>query len=388
MYSTVQKLKNFAEITYMNTKYSEDQAAEVIRKEAEKLINLEFRTVRGASPTLRTEIFLYSGKMFNCSEKFEPEAKQFLSFAVAENPTLFDGWLELGLCVAKQNDITFAVECFERSIKIARSPKGLANLAVALRLKASLSKDDFVQQSLREKAFSLLNEAIQSDKSLGLAHLTLGTHYFSEFFTSYQSKKNLLDEACSSYEQALKCDDQKRNPELHMNYATTLRYCEQFFKSIVHLKEACRLDPRNMLNSKEKLDNLLLYLEKLNDMIHRQGRLKTKRIESFAEALKNELCPTNASIMKVIGTVTHEEIVPLTIGCVLPTGKCCIVTVYNCSTDFGFIIGDTLTISLPEWKMYENIKMCRVNSPSQLLRNGQSVAANAIAHATLKIEQS
>ncbi|CAD6197846.1 unnamed protein product [Caenorhabditis auriculariae] len=412
---------------------SEEDECCAVRQRAVQFIRAEIPAIdEHAVPVTKAAYFLACGRLLNVSHCFDPVAEVLLSSAVKLDPLLHDAWFELGQCLTKKPDIEFAVSCFEESIRLQKSGNVMSAMAVALRSQASRCESDAEKTALRTKALTLAREAVVINPTSGNGYLALATGCFVEFFSSSQTKFPFLDESIKYYGKALQCPDQTRNPELHLNFATALRYREDFGSALQHLKEAVKLDPRDSLNSRQRLTALVNYLEKFSDAVEKKGRLKMKRLQTLVAALqastcafiqsseaKNSLAVATKSIddlqigpnlntiihAKIVATIPHDDIVPLTFVVCDVNERCCAVTVYNCAPNFGFVIGDTIDIAEPFLKEAENIELStscdattsptraipllrwiRVRSPRLLCRNGQPTASAVVAPTQLTIE--
>ncbi|CAB3407508.1 unnamed protein product [Caenorhabditis bovis] len=397
MEALLEKVQNLREkYVHENPGTSEDDECDYIKAKCEQLIRSELSAIYGANfEASKSEVLYRAGQLLNQSNRYEPLAAKLLEKSLKLDPTQSQAWFELGSAESKNGDIEYAVVCFEKSLQLQKSADAMASLAIALRASASKSDNVGVRKTLREKALQLAKSAVELDGSLGLAHSALATGYLVEFFSTAQSNMETLADACNSYKNALECGDQKRNAELFANFATALRYQEDFVGAVEQMRNARRHDPRDAIDSSRRLRALCEYLEKFADAVEKKGKLKAKRLVSMIDSLPASSSHATELHVKVLATVNHEEIVPLTLAVCDSTGECFGMTVYNCSATFGFVIGDTLSLHDPDWHVLtdfhignrhvEKLRWCRVLSPRHLRRNGVPVASSALAPATLRI---
>uniref|UniRef100_A0A0M3J9A5 TTC5_OB domain-containing protein n=1 Tax=Anisakis simplex TaxID=6269 RepID=A0A0M3J9A5_ANISI len=90
----------------------------------------------------------------------------------------------------------------------------------------------------------------------------------------------------------VKDDRESLSPDLHLNYATALKFEQDFAKCLQHLFIASKLDP-HFFDAKERYESLCIYLKHFSEAIQRKGRLKSKRLVEFQKALSN--IPSNKS---------------------------------------------------------------------------------------------
>lgn len=72
---------------------------------------------------------------------------------------------------------------------------------------------------------------------------------------------------------ALSKGNEYLNPDLHANYATALKFTQDYASCIKHLKDACTYDP-SCGETKETLQSLSSFLLQLNEAVKRKGIFK------------------------------------------------------------------------------------------------------------------
>ncbi|KAK6034426.1 hypothetical protein COOONC_28068 [Cooperia oncophora] len=119
-----------------------------------------------------------------------------------------------------------------------------------------------------------------------------------------------------------------------------------------------------------------------------------KLVTSFKDLGKG---PNNgvAVVGKIVSTVPHEDIVPITSIMMDADGDCVAVSVYNCAPSLTFFIGDTVAVADPYVTEVENLDLpdssdvsfrsVRVPNPSKISRNGGLPKSTQLAPSHLKI---
>ncbi|EGT45487.1 hypothetical protein CAEBREN_03669 [Caenorhabditis brenneri] len=353
-----------------------------------------------AYDTNQKALLLYNaGKLFNVLEEYNECGEEYLSTSVRMNPKNPDAWHELGICVMKRRDVEYAQSCFKIALGISRTAPILTSFAVAMRLMA-LEHPEPAQTEMRTKAMELIIEARRLDSSYGPANIAFATGLFYCFFTTAKVELQFLDKVIENYRKALQCEFSRTDPEVHINMATCLKFMERYDEALVSLEQAAEYDARNDLETREKLNSFVNYLTKFSDAVQKKGRMKPKRLMEMVNDLKKSP-GADGFRAKIIGNVGHDETIPVALVGVDASGEVYGITIYNCLSNFGFVIGDTVTIAKPDFReiknlriptdpptFVESLKWIRVGTPTQIKKNGvplpESVLARAVASTQAK----
>ncbi|CAI2307537.1 unnamed protein product [Caenorhabditis sp. 36 PRJEB53466] len=381
---------------------SKQEETEAVVKKAEEFITNVLPTVIRDNKSRATDInqkallLFEAGRLYNVLDEHNETAERFLSKSVKMNPKNAEAWHELGECVLKRRDFEFAQSCFKIALELDRSAQNLCSLAVGTRLVA-LELPEPAQTDMRSKAMDLIIEARRLDSSFGPANLAFATGLFYCFFKSANGELHYLDKVIENYKKALECELTKTDVQVYMNMAVCLKFMEKYDEAIDSYQKAVEYDSRNEFQTIEKLKSCTGYLLKFAEAIQKKGKVKAKRMQEMVNELKKQP-PAGADQFraKVIGNVAHEETIPVALVGVDASGEVFGITVYNCLANFGFVIGDTITIAKPDYRSIENLdvlgetsttitslKWIRVANPTQIKKNGsplpESVLARAVA---------
>uniref|UniRef100_A0A1I7UJ09 TTC5_OB domain-containing protein n=1 Tax=Caenorhabditis tropicalis TaxID=1561998 RepID=A0A1I7UJ09_9PELO len=360
-----------------NPSSTKSQESEAVLKRAEECIKNNLPSIvcstRAYDTNQKALLLSEAGKLYNVLEEYNETAEKFLSQAARMNPKNIDTWHELGLCVMKRADLEYAQSCFKIALGIQRTAPILTSLAVSMRLVA-LDHPEPAQTEMRTKAMELIIEARRLDSSYGPANIAFATGLFYCFFTTAKVELKFLDKVVENYRKALQCELSRTDPEVHMNMATCLKFMEKHEEALESLEAAVECDARNELHTKETLDD---YGKRLMEMIN---ELKKTTGDGFK--------------IKIIGNVGHQESIPLALVGVDATGEIYGITIYNCHSNFGFVIGDCLTIAKPDFREIKNfripsetpvvvecLKWIRVATPTQIKKNGVALPESVLARA-------
>lgn len=365
----------------------------------------------------RAQFYMLKGQILNVEPDFNQEALESLSKSVKLNPKLFEAWNHLGECYWKKGDIQNAKNCFEGALKHSKNKISLRNLSMVLRQTGDTPQDkaDNIQTSI-DKA----REAVQMDMEDGKSWYILGNAYLSFFFIANQNPK-VLKQCMAAYGKALQDTVCCSDPCLHYNRATILKYEEDYQGAVLGYQKAIQYDPL-WTDVKESLENLVNYIEQVQEMITKKGCLKTRRLQMLLKSIKkhhlgpyadgtvingqvtkfelvklNQLQPginnNKVVIGKVVCNVLCSDPVAFTFCMIDEEETCCAVTIYNLAEGRGVIIGDTVAIPEPNLKMvelkYKEKEFCyksiRVNTPLCLVINGKLLTADQQAPPRLTV---
>ncbi|KJH42472.1 tetratricopeptide repeat protein [Dictyocaulus viviparus] len=362
------------------------------------------------------ERYLQCGRILNACVAYDPRCEEFLSKAVKLDPDAL-AWLELGICLSKKPDVQFAIECVECSLELERSSRALHTLSMLLRAKMMKIVDHLERSTLQKRSSELAFEAVKLDPQSGTAHSCLGNSLFLEFFNEGQSNPNLMKQACDEYRLALQCGKEYRNADLHLNAGAAFRYEENYSEALFHFQQAVKYDPNNVIGSHERLTSLRQFLSNVYLGIQTTGNLRSKRITEFKSSLSNcssSMSPFsglniiqtfkrlkdgsnkgNVIVGKIVASVTHEDIVPVTSVLMDVEGDCLALCVYNCASSLTFSIADTVAVADPFMIKVKDLQLpnhsnvsfssIRVPTPSKISRNGCLPKPKQLAPSHLKI---
>lgn len=379
--------------------------------------------IRGSSSSSAEYNFI-CGRILNIPSEYDAKCEKHLTNAVKMDPSLRDAWEELGECLWKKNDYQTAIDCFRASLARGRTAKCVCALSMALRQHSSKIEDQNQQAAMRAEAAKLCEEAVELDPKNGHAWHTLGNALLIQHFSTAQRDDQLMVKAKEAYEKALILGDEYRNPDLHLNYGTALKYCQDYSRCLDHFRTACEYDP-SFTSAKENLHALSSFLIRLNEAVERKGKLKAKRLAEYQKSLhssdlgiyqegscfpkgiqfakfKEITCaslkegsnPGTVFCGKVVGIVSNSEGVPFSfVGCD-KDGTCVAFAVYNCSQEFGIIIGDSFAVPSPfviDVKIDKvsdvylskeraiAFRLVRINNPIGMMKNGRPLPQNYLA---------
>lgn len=396
------ELEIFKRMYFKNypTSSKDEEAAAVIQKGGEfiqEILPTIISTSRAYDTNQKALLLAEGGKMYNVLEDYNETAEKMLSKSVRMNPKNADAWHELGLCVMKRRDLEFAQSCFKIALGISKTAPILTSLAVAMRLVA-LEHPEPAQAEIRTKAMELIIEARRLDSAYGPANIAFATGLFYCFFSTAKVELKFLDKVIENYKKALECELSRTDPQVYINMATCLKFMEKYDEALAVLQKAVEYDPRNELETREKLASFVSYLSKFTDAIQKKGKMKAKRMQEMINELKKS---SDGFRAKIIGNIGHDETIPVALVGVDAAGEVYGITIYNCLSSFGFVIGDTVTIAKPDFREIKNltipsdpeihvdsVKWIRVATPTQMKKNGvplpESVLARAVASTQTK----
>ncbi|XP_076819445.1 tetratricopeptide repeat protein 5-like isoform X1 [Clavelina lepadiformis] len=356
----------------------------------------------------KTMYMLLYAKVLNIVPEYSRECEEYLSKVVKRDPSLIEAWNMLGETFWKKGDISAAKDCFEGALKRSKEKVSLRSLSMVLRqLKPSKLGDE--QKNILQSV-EHAKEAVQLDVNDGTSWYVLGNAYLSLFFSTEQNPK-VLALSLNAYAQAEKVDPLSvHNPDLHFNRAAACRYEEAYKLALEGWLKAEELDP-TWVEPRAKISELCNFLDKLNELVKKRGRLKNKRLQNLISSIKEKdlgpyhgefvnkdkkvtLTSTNIKDLKegrneekvllgrVVCNLADLTLVPFTFAIVDSSGSCCAVTLYNLAQGRGMIIGDSVAIPEPylthhdiEWQGGSRWKFSsiRVTNPVVLVVNGKKL---------------
>ncbi|CAG9762561.1 unnamed protein product [Ceutorhynchus assimilis] len=362
------------------------------------------------------------GKLLNVYPTYSKEAEFFLSKAIKLDPKLLEAWNELGECYCKNDDLTKAKSCFEGALKEKRNKISLRNLSIILRHESCKSNDDKLNNI--KQGLSYAKEAVQLDPQDGLSWAILGNAHLCYFFGVQQSP-NTLRQCLGAYTQAEKDIVAKSTSDLHYNKAIAFKYQEEFKLALESFHEASLYDP-TWETSRNKEQQLLRYLEEIQDLVEAKGKLKPKKLHQILQSIDSkQLGPygggsytstkgetakltevsydsLNAGLNeekvilgKVVCSARNEDTVPFTFCSIDKLGTIIVTTVFNLADGKGVIIGDSVAIPEPYVTdvdfSYKNknfkFRLIRVETPVIMVVNSKKLGVNLQAGVQMSISR-
>jgi len=379
----------------------------MLRAETDKTV-AELKAIE--SSCLPTPYLMQYGRALNVLDGYSQECEMSLSKVVKRDPSRIDAWNMLGECYWKKGDIAAARNCFQGALRRSKNKVSLRSMSMVLRqLKEEHGEGNQVVASV-----TCAKDALQLDMDDGVSWYVLGNAYLSLFFCTQQNSK-VLTLALNSYTKAetVKANS-KHNPDLHFNRAQAYRYKEEYHSALTGWACACELDP-SWNEPKQKIDDLIKYLNKITNLIELKGKLKNRRIQNLVKSFTvNDLGPYNRSkapeemkyvsctlneleegvnlgkviSMKVLCNIADMTLVPFTYIAIDSNYEVFAATIFNLNEKAGVIIGDTVVIPNPdltshdiEWKanvgadagssdlLQWKFKCIRVNKPVDIVVN-------------------
>ncbi|XP_056299078.1 tetratricopeptide repeat protein 5 isoform X2 [Pseudoliparis swirei] len=230
----------------------------------------------------KAEFLLQKGRCLNVAPDFSPVAEECLSRAVKLEPGLVEGWNTLGEQYWKKGDLMGAKNCFTGALQQSKNKVSLRNLSMVLRQSPAADSDKHTKQVM--VSVDMARQAVQLDVTDGTSWYILGNAYVSLFFTCGQNPQ-LSQQALSAYTQSEKVDKAASSyPELHFNRATLFQYEEMFGSALGGYSRATALDP-GWAEPPDREKQLLVYLEKVTELIQNKGKVKARRLRTMLSNL-------------------------------------------------------------------------------------------------------
>uniref|UniRef100_A0A183CII7 TTC5_OB domain-containing protein n=1 Tax=Globodera pallida TaxID=36090 RepID=A0A183CII7_GLOPA len=335
-------------------------------------------------------------------------------------------------------------------------------------------------QMLNEAIRNCQEALLRHRKSYAFAYYSLANTFLARFFALQQSSGQDLFLALDAFATALKTpvccanalatnaanadttqhQQQQQlpfiNPDLHLSYGLALYYGQFYAKALAQFRRALTIEP-HFGQAKRQFDSARTFLCALRNGLRRKGNIAKRRLRSLVDTfpksasiderrllekhvggmenpartlaicsnlseLPSSSCNESAAetivslAVRCVGFVNNDDKIPCVIICVDRTAAVVALTVYNCSTKFGALIGDTFTVLQPNlirlrWKELElndeaeaekldknsdgttdndgeqQLLLIRVTNPQcQLLKNGRPLTALECAFASMQIE--
>ncbi|MED6269939.1 hypothetical protein CHARACLAT_004635 [Characodon lateralis] len=354
----------------------------------------------------KSEFLLQKGRCLNVSPDFSAAAEECLSRAVKLDPTLVEAWNILGDQYWKKGDLIASKNCFTGALQQEKNKVSLRNLSMVLRQLPAANSDEHSKRVL--ESVDLAREAVQLDVGDGTSWCILGNAFLSLFFTCGQNPQ-FSQQALNAYAKSVADRIASSMPDLHFNRANLFHYEEMFGCALEGYSRAAELDP-NWGEPPEKEKQLLEYLEKVTELIHNKGKVKTRRLRTMLSNLNTSaLGPCSspqfrspsgrvgsleprslsslthghnagvAALGKVVFSLASQGRMAFTFGMVDSEETCIVVMVYNTADTWGVLIGDSVVIPEPNVKRHSithkdksyDFKSIRVDSPLLLIVNGK-----------------
>jgi len=365
-------------------------------------------------------IFFYlRGKALNISSKHDMHAEECLSKAVKLDPSLIEGWNELGESYWKHKNIEAACNCFTGAISKKKNKVSLRNLSMVQR---QLGTDFESKVSNIKKSVDTAKEGVSLDVTDGRSWFVLGNAYLSLFFFTGQNPSSLKS-CMAAYKKAASNVIEQSNPDLHYNRAVAFKYEENFPDALTGYEMAGLLDP-SWNEPKIDRQDLINRLKNTMEMIEKKGNLKPKKVALYMNQLKdsdygpytsgtytsplnrevtlkkvalNELKPgsNNNTVIsgKVVAVIPVKDSVPFPCIVMDNTGYCMAISVFNLAVGKGMITGDSIAIPEP-YVQQVNVQVnneqivfnsIRVNNPVVMVVNKRKVASDRLSFSVLSV---
>ncbi len=396
------------------------------------------------------------GRAHNVMPDFCQKAFDALSKAVKLDPRCYVAWNYLGECYWKQHEFESSRNCFQHSLNIERNKLSLRGLSMVTRHlgvqktqdgPASMSTDSehskkpvedvnfFIGESLK-----FAKEALKLDIKDGMSWYILANSYLAQFFSPLgQQSPNILKQAMSAYNQALKDPAASLQSDLYFNKSMTSMYEENWKDVLACLKKSLELDP-SWHEARDNLREVLNNLDQIQSSIENHGKLKTKKFQNLISSIRdadagpyarlsNNIDPKSQMENKhkflnleltalnelksglnegklLIGKVISGMPTKISenfnmvcfICCIADSyGNCAAMTIYNLHTGEGCIIGDSVAIPEPWLENVDftyddtingqsknhvfNFKSIRISNPSVLVVNGKKWTKEKVSSA-------
>ncbi|KAK8723520.1 hypothetical protein OTU49_011756 [Cherax quadricarinatus] len=416
----VAKLYKFRD-EYFKTYGIEDAANKTqrVQQEIQSTIQLIDTIKDQVSPDLKGELHFLRGRALNATAEYSAEAEEVLGRATRFN--LPSAWNELGECQYKKGDLTGALTCFEKALRLAQDKVYYRNMSMLMRSlpwKTSNEREENI-----EKGLEYARKAIQLDMSDGHSWLVLGNAYLALFFT-VDSKMESLKHCKAAYSKAANDPLAVVLPELHFSKFHVQWYEEDYAGALSSLQRAHELEP-TWTECQTKFDECLKFLTKLSQMVKNKGQLNQRRLNALtADINTSQLGPydkggTNLTsgrkpdlvpmallgegnnedkviLGKVVCTIIPESGIPFSMCLVDKEDSCIAVTVYNWASNCGVKIGDSVAVIAPVLKSHSinvpggttlSFRSVRVAVPLMLVVNKRPVGISQIATSQIVSQQ-
>ncbi|KAG7153752.1 Tetratricopeptide repeat protein 5-like 1 [Homarus americanus] len=134
---------------YFKTYGIEDAANKTqrVQQEIHKTIQFIDDVKDQVSPNSKGELYFLRGRALNATAEYSSEAEEVLGRATRFN--LPDAWNELGECQYKKGDLSGALTCFEKALKLAQNKVFYRNMSMLMRSltwKTSTEREDNVDK--------------------------------------------------------------------------------------------------------------------------------------------------------------------------------------------------------------------------------------------------
>lgn len=368
----------------------------------------------------------FVGRILNICVDYDPNAEESLNMALRLDSTNVDAWLELGNCVWKKPDPEKAYACFREASERKRSARVLSHLSAAIR--ARLSKVGELKERLLlvKECVDICKEAVEKEPGYAFAWLCLGNTYMCRFFMVNQLGSKDLTYAADAFAKALtaQADEPFVNADLHLNYATALWYAQKYADALNALRRALEIEP-HFTTARNRLESLEAFLDAFNESISKRGKLAPRKFKDMTTSISPKDWGTYGSpisvdgksvtcakkmlqdlrvgdntgsvvCVKVVGVVPNADEIPYTMVGADSGGSVIGITMFNCSKDFGVIIGDSLAIPDPLVVEVKNLivrskpvsfRTIRVDNPVRALKNGKPLRNSHHAFAAVSFQQ-
>lgn len=252
----------------------------------------------------------------NDPEKFNQEALEWSSKAVEYDPRLVDAWIELAECKRRKPDMDGAIEALEKALVFSNSEDKI-NQIILRKLSAYVRQQTFDKQELKMAAVlrsvDLAKQALKADLNDGENYYNLAKAYMCLFFVTECVDHQLINLSKTAYQKAFTLSEKAtygtevlankdisvcrqsstksllEQSDFLFNYSTVLLYCQEFEKSLEHLRVASKLDldwiePKNV---EECIVDYVRQTHSMFDELNKNSKKNVKRYTKVIEPLKN-----------------------------------------------------------------------------------------------------
>eukprot|EP01012_Entosiphon_sulcatum_P008194 TRINITY_DN14361_c0_g1_i3.p1 TRINITY_DN14361_c0_g1~~TRINITY_DN14361_c0_g1_i3.p1 ORF type:complete len:478 (-),score=81.81 TRINITY_DN14361_c0_g1_i3:299-1732(-) len=291
----------------------------------------------------RALVYFLRGRARDVLAAYQPEAERDLAKAVRLDPALQPAWCGLGHCKWKQEKMRDALECYRTAASLNPKDKIAAReLARVLRFaprtaapsapavdpgterkrlrntKAVVSTEQVPTQPPVEapeedpaaQAVVMAKRAVSLDVSDGASWYVLGNAWLGHYIGRSLDPRD-LETAVRAYENAERRGEDK-NPDLHYNKGTVLRYLCNYADAFTEFATALRLDPA-LAEAEAELSSIRSVVEGYVSKVAAKCNFPQRAFERQLQAL-----PAPGSVI----TFSHRRYSALTINNVeaqLPT---------------------------------------------------------------------
>lgn len=300
------------------------------------------------------ELCYIRGKCLNALDSIDIGAEGYLTRAIKLNPSNVHAWMAMGQCAWKKGDVLQAKHLFEESLKYSETKEAYQDLSmitrqIPLRAFGTQEGEDTARQdrgAVMQESIKLAKKAISLDINDHKSWYILGNALCMNFFTVTNDIFD-LNKALAAYKKSESLGGDC-NPDLFYNRGNVHRYLQNYALAIKCYKQAVDIDPSSFTQTNDSLQDVILFVNRVNEIAHHKGYLKKRKLNSIVTNLqaspykgsstrfKDLTNGTNAHTslsVKVLMIVTKASIPPETFVCVDSSGECAVVSIFHLSSD-------------------------------------------------------